>query len=103
MAEERITERTDANGNVVETTIERNVGAAPVTVNAAPSSGGSSLGFFAVLLLIAVAVGGYFLYSGSQSENRKDDAMTEAANDVGDAAKQVGNSVEKAVDKIDGK
>lgn len=108
MIEERITERTDADGNVIETTIERNDGvapgvahgAAPVTVNTAPASGG--FGFIAVILLLALVIGGYFLFANNQSANKKDDAVAEAADNVGAAAKKVGNSVEKAVDKIDG-
>lgn len=102
MVEERITKRTDADGNVVETTIERNVGTAPVTVHTGPRGGGG-FGLLALLLLVAVAMGAYFLYGASQGESRKDDAVAQAAEDVGNAATKVGNSVEKAVEKIDGK
>jgi hypothetical protein len=102
MAEERITERTDAEGKVIETTIERNVGPAPVTVNTAPAAS-SGFGLIAGLLLIAAVIGGYFLFTNYESMNRKDDAVAKAADEVGAAAKKVGNSVEKAVDKIDGK
>lgn len=105
MVEERITERTDAQGNVIETTIERNHTDTPVTVNTAPASsgGGGFGGIIAVLLLLALAVGAYFMFANSDSENRKDDAVAKAADDVGAAAEKVGESVEKAVDKIDGK
>ena len=104
MVEERITERTDAQGNVIETTIERNHTDTPVTVNTAPaSSGGGFGGIIAVLLLLALAAGAYFMFANSDSENRKDDAVAKAADNVGAAAEKVGKSVEKAVDKIDGK
>ena len=106
MVEERITEKTDAQGNVIETTIERNdgvaAGVAPITVNAAPASSGGGFGLFAVVVVLALVIGAYFLFANNQSANKKDDAVAEAADNVGAAAKKVGNSVEKAVDKIDG-
>jgi hypothetical protein len=107
MAEERITETTDAQGNVVERTIERETGPAPVTVNTAPASGGGFGAIIGVLLLFALAVGGYFLFANSDNEARKDDAVAEAAENVGASAEKAGNAVEKAgaaaekaVDKI---
>ncbi len=102
MAEERITETTDAQGNVVERTIERDTGpAAPVTVNTAPASGGSGMGaIFGILVLIVLAVGGYFLFAQSDSEVARDNAVAEAAENVGAAAEKAGNAVEKAADKI---
>jgi uncharacterized protein HemX len=103
VAEERITERTDADGNVIETTVERNTTATPVTVNTAPASSGGGFGLIAAILLIAVAIGGYMLFANTESQNRKDDAVAKAADNVGQAAKKVGDSVEKAVDEIDGK
>jgi hypothetical protein len=100
MVEERITETTDAQGNVVERTIERETGAAPVTVNTAPASGGGFGMMMGVLLLFALAVGGYFLFANSDSEARKDNAVAEAADNVGAAAEKAGNAVEKAAEKI---
>jgi flagellar basal body-associated protein FliL len=102
MIEERITETTDAQGNVVERTIERETASAPaaVTVNTTPSSGGGMGTIIAVILLFAVAVGGYFLFANSDSEVRKDDAIAEAADNVGAAAEKAGNAVEKAAEKI---
>jgi hypothetical protein len=97
MAEEHITETTDANGNVIERHIHRDTGATPVTVNTAPaSSGGNGL----LIALVALAVGGYFLMAGNSSEARKDNAIAEAASDVGNAAEKAGAAVEKAADKI---
>jgi Na+-transporting methylmalonyl-CoA/oxaloacetate decarboxylase gamma subunit len=102
MAEERITETTDAQGNVTGRTIERDTGpAAPVTVNTAPASGGGGMGMiFGILLLLVLAVGGYFLLADSDSEVARDNAVAEAAQDVGDAAEKAGNAVEKAADEI---
>ncbi len=50
-------------------------------------------------LLIAVIVGGAYLYNRSQNENARADAVTSAAKDVGDSAQKVGDSAQKAVDK----
>jgi uncharacterized protein HemX len=100
MSEERVTETTDPQGNVVERTIERGTGPAPVTVNTAPASGGGSTGLIMVVLLIALAVGGYFFFAGNASETRKDDAVAEAADNVGAAAEKAGAAVEKAADKL---
>lgn len=101
MTEERITERTDMDGNVTERVIERGeptVAVAPVTM-APVSSGGGMNGVIIILLLFALAVGAYFLLTQT-AENKQDAAVAEAADNVGDAAKKVGDSVEKAVDKL---
>jgi hypothetical protein len=103
MIEERITETTDAHGNVTGRTIEHNTAPAPaaVTVNTAPASGGSGMGaIFGILLLFALVVGGYFLFANSGSEAAKDNAVAEAAENVGAAAEKAGNAVEKAADKL---
>ena len=100
MTEERITETTDVDGNVVERTIERDTGPTPVTVNTAPQSGGGMGGILIVILLIAAVAIGYFLFANSESEVRKDDAVAEAADNVGAAAEKAGNAVEKAADEL---
>ncbi len=100
MIDERITETTDVNGNVVERTIEREPTASPVTVNTAPQSGGGFGGVFIAILLIAAVAIGYFLFANSDSEVRKDNAVAEAADNVGAAAEKAGNAVEKAADEI---
>lgn len=100
MTEERITERTDPAGNVIERTVERSD---PVMVAApAASSGGGTTGLILVLLLGALAVGGYFLFA-NQGVSKKDAAITNAADNVGSAAKKIGDSAERAIDKIDKK
>ena len=101
MVQERIVETTDAQGTVVKRAYERDTGPAQVTVNTVPSSGGSGFGAIAAILLLAVlAIGGYMLFSKSSSEKRKDNAVAEAAGNVGDAAQKAGAAVEKAADKI---
>lgn len=97
---ERITETTDAQGNVIERTIERDTGPTPVTVNTAPTSGGGFGGIMIAILLLVLVAGGYFLFANSDSEVRKDDAIAEAADNVGAAAQKAGNAVEKAAEKI---
>lgn len=101
MVQERIVETTDAQGTVVERAYERDTGPASVTVNTAPSNGGSGFGaIIGILLLAVLAVGGYLLFTKSSSEERKDNAVAEAADDVGAAAQKAGAAVEKAADKI---
>jgi len=52
------------------------------------------------VLLIAVVVGAWFLFSQNRHEVRKTDAITTAADKIGDSADKVGDSAEKAVNKI---
>ncbi|MGL5839934.1 MAG: hypothetical protein ACRCY3_15680 [Sphingorhabdus sp.] len=100
MTDERITETTDANGNVTERIIERNHNPTAVTVNTGdkPGNGGIS-GILAILALAVLAIGGYFLLTNN-SEERKDNAVAEAADDIGAAAEKAGNAVEKAADNL---
>lgn len=61
------------------------------------SSGGTGI-VMAVVLLIAV-VGGLYLFSqSSSSEVARDNAIAEAAGDVGAAAGQIGDAAENAAD-----
>ncbi len=98
MAEERITEHTDPAGHVTERIIERG-GDPTVVVANAPASGGGMSTFFIIIVLLVLAVGGYFLYA-NQGQSNKDAAITNAADNVGAAAKKIGDSAERAVDKI---
>jgi uncharacterized protein HemX len=102
MVEERITETTDAAGNVTERVIERGTerSGEPTIINTAPAStGGGGSGLIIIVLLLALVVGGFFYFTQS-TQNRKDEAVAEAADNVGAAAKKVGDSVEKAADKL---
>ncbi|MFN3621170.1 hypothetical protein [Sphingorhabdus sp.] len=100
MVQERIVETTDAQGTVVERAYERDTGPASVTVNTAPNGGSGFGAIIGILLLAVLAVGGYLLFTKSSSEERKDNAVAEAADDVGAAAQKAGAAVEKAADKI---
>ena len=98
MTEERITERTDPAGNVIERTVERS----DPTMVAAPTSGGGMTGIFLLLLVVALVVAGFFLFA-NPGVSKKDAAITNAAENVGNAAKKIGDSAERAIDKIDKK
>lgn len=100
MTEERIIETTNPDGTIAERRYERETAPASVTVNTAPTSGGGFSAVMAILLLAAIAVGGYLLFANGAQETRKDDAVTAAAEEVGAAANKAGNAVEKAADKI---
>jgi len=96
MGEERITERTDATGNVTERVVERET---PGTTVVERSGGGSGF-FIGLVLLIAVGVAAFFLFNMNKEEARQTDAISEAATGVGEGAKKVGDAAEKAADKL---
>lgn len=100
MAEERITETVDRTGNV-ERRFERDTAPGHVTVNTAPASSGGGGALLAILALGLIAVLVYFLVTGNSSESRKDNAVAEAASDIGAAAEKAGNAVEKAAGKVE--
>ena len=89
MVEERIVEHTDESGTVVDRTVER--------TRSTPSSG---MGLVLGLLLAGVFVVCTFYFLTDNSETKKDAAISKAASDVGDAATKVGNSAERAIDKL---
>ncbi|HUQ13023.1 MAG TPA: hypothetical protein VM055_01970 [Novosphingobium sp.] len=93
MVEERITEVETPSGEVhtSHTYVDRD------------SRGGGSGWLIAIVLILAVLVGGYFLMQNQGSEASKDNAIAAAADDVGNAAQKVGDAAENAVDKIDKK
>jgi|SRR6476469_10793446 len=93
MAEERITEVETPSGDTHTThTI--------VTDGDTRSGGGGSGWLIAIVLLIAVVAGIWFFSGMSNSEAKKDDAIANAADNVGAAAKQAGNAVENAADNV---
>jgi len=53
-----------------------------------------------VVLLLAVIVGGFLLTRGGSAEVAKDNAIAEAASDVGNAAQSVGEAADAATDRI---
>ncbi|WP_347091117.1 hypothetical protein [Sphingomonas parapaucimobilis] len=77
MADERVTE-TSGTQQPHTTVIERR------------SGGGMAI---AIVLLIAVLVGGFYLFSRGSAENRRDAAVTSAAKSVGDTAKKAGDAI----------
>lgn len=93
MTEERITRTTDTVGNTHTTHIvdDRNTG-----------SGGMGKWVFLLILIAALAVGGYLLTQTNASEVAKDNAVAEAAGDVGNAAGEVGNAARDVADDIAG-
>lgn len=89
MAEERITETETPTGNVHTThTVVTDDGA---------RRGGS--GWLIALVLIVAAIAAFYLFSRqSDSEIARDNAVAEAAGQVGDAAQDVGDAAKDAVD-----
>ncbi|WP_404480727.1 hypothetical protein [Novosphingobium sp. BL-52-GroH] len=57
----------------------------------------SGLGIIMALILLVVVAGGVYLFSQNSSESAKDNAIAEAANNVGNAATKVGDAAEDAV------
>ncbi len=69
----------------------------PNTVVVERSGNGSGL-MIGLALVILLAIAGYFVLNQTNNDNLRTDAVTSAAKDVGDSAKQAGGAVEKAVD-----
>lgn len=90
MAEERITETEGPDGHTqTHTTV----------VTDGRSRGGT--GWIAlVALVILVAIGVWFFSGMSGSEVAKDNAIAEAAGDVGNAANQVGDAAQDAAGNL---
>jgi hypothetical protein len=89
MTEERITEIETPSGNTHTS---------HTVVDHEPRRGGSGW-LIAIVLILALLIGGYFLMQGTNSEVARDNAVAEAAGDVGDAAQKVGDAAEDAVTK----
>jgi len=66
-------------------------------------SGGSGAGIVLALVLLVAVIGGIYLFSQtSASESAKDNAIAQAASDVGNAASQVGDAAQSAANKASG-
>lgn len=99
MTEERITETETPAGNTHTTHTV-------VTDDGARRGGGGS-GWLIALVLVLVAVAGIYLFSQQTgAETAKDNAVAQAASEVGDAANQVGEAAQNAgaaaKDAVDG-
>ena len=91
MAEERITHVETPSGDThTHTTV----------VSDAPRSGGGAMWAIVLLLVVIAAVAVFYLSGMSGSEVAKDNAVAEAAGDVGAAAQQVGDAARDAADSV---
>ena len=63
-----------------------------------PGRGGGSGWVIALVLIVALIIGVVFFTRMSGSETAKDNAITNAANNVSSAAKDVGNAAQTAAD-----
>lgn len=91
MVEERVTEVETPSGNTHTHT----------TVVSDGGGRGSGATWLIVLLLIVVAGVAIWFFSGmSGSETAKDNAIAEAAGDVGDAAQKAGDAAQDAADNL---
>lgn len=61
---------------------------------------GGAVWMFGIVLLIAVLAAVYFLSTRSDSEAAKDNAVTNAAEQVGTAATKVGTAAEEAANNV---
>ena len=95
---ERVTERTD--GVITERVTETDTGGGETVV--VQSRGGSGAGLLiGFVLLILVVIAGVYLFNQNARENAKTNAVTGAAESVGDAAKDVGDAAKDAAKKLD--
>ncbi|MCH2486682.1 MAG: hypothetical protein MK010_02925 [Erythrobacter sp.] len=89
MADDRITETrtTDPQGNTHTT----------VTHDTRGGGGGGGKIALLLVLVVLIAVGVYFFTQQSGAEIAKDNAVANAAGEVGEAASQVGDAAQDAV------
>lgn len=92
MTEERVTEvrSPDGDTHTTHTTV----------VSDEPRRGGGGGWAIAIVLLLAVIVGIWAFSTWSDSEVAENQAVTEAAGEVGAAAQQVGDAAQDAADSV---
>jgi len=91
MVEERITQVETPSGDThTHTTV----------VSDAPRSGGGATWLIVLLLVVIAAVAVFYLSGMSGSEVAKDNAVAEAAGDVGNAAQKMGDAAQEAADSV---
>lgn len=81
------------------TTTQTPDGRAQTTIVHERRSGGSGW-LIGLVLLLAVLAGIYFLTQSSGSESAKDNAIANAAGEVGNAARKAGNAAQDAADSL---
>jgi uncharacterized protein HemX len=69
-------------------------------VSDTPRSGGGATWLILLLLVVVAAVAVFYLSGMSGAEVAKDDAVADAAQDVGAAASQVGDAAQDAADAV---
>jgi Flp pilus assembly protein TadG len=93
---ERVTERSD--GVTAERVTERDSGGGTTVIET--RGGGSGMGFMiGLILLVALAIGAFYLYQSSQNEAVKTDAISDAARSVEKTADKVGDAVDDVTKK----
>lgn len=95
MTEERIVERDD--GVTHERVVERGEADRPIVVE---KRGGGAGWAIALVLLVAVIAGIFFLGEFSEQEAVQTDAISDAAGQVGEAAGQVGDAAQDAAGAV---
>lgn len=94
MTEERITTTRVEAGNTHTTRV--------VTDGEASSGGGGAKWVSLLILGLAIAAAVYVFSQTSAAEITKDNAITEAAGEVGEAAGQIGDAAEGVADEVTG-
>jgi len=69
-------------------------------ISDAPRSGSGALWIIVLLVAVLAVVAVFYLSGMSGSETAKDNAVAEAAQDVGDAAGQVGDAAQSAAETV---
>ena len=65
-------------------------------------SSGSGAGIVLALVLLVAVIGGIYLFSQTtDSEVARDNAVAEAAGEVGNAASQIGDAAQEAANKVE--
>lgn len=93
MTEERITETTDSAGRTHTT---------HTLVTDNDRRGGGTNWLIVLLVLVVAVVGIFFLTQMNSSEVAKDNAIADAAGEVGEAADQVGEAAQNAGEAVEG-
>lgn len=92
MTEERTSKVEQADGSTNTTTT--------IIRDSEPQGGGSSRWVLVIVLLVAAGLGLWIFNGMSGSEMAKDDAVAEAAADVGNAARQAGDAVQDVANDV---